>query len=317
MLTCRIAKLDKRIGNCTVLACNKWHEIFKECEKSLGVSGDATNDVFSAWNKLASDAFHRRTVAERRIQPHSTSLPPRRSNSLTGLNGKTVKVPVQLIPLERARALTSGTLLKDEAFLASIRSTGRHSIAPASNLEESLTSTITTRYSPVGVTTTRYYPDNDDGVASTRYYHDSDGLEEIRPEISRPINLEESTLCCSYPSGLSYMKSMNPYTPQADGNKSSGSSSSSIDEATDSPGGNRKSEIEAAVGPEDVRTGIQNYVDKAFNTPDHPLGTLMNRIEMVYRLSYAGVGASKFLLPHAIAETQSIIQRIHSIVRYI
>ncbi len=126
MLTCKIAKLDKRIGNCTVLACNKWHEIFKECEKSLGVSGDATNDVFSAWNKLASDAFHRRTVAERRIQPHSTSLPPRRSNSLTGLNGKTVKVLVQLIPLERARALTSGTLLKDEAFLASIRSTGRH-----------------------------------------------------------------------------------------------------------------------------------------------------------------------------------------------
>ncbi len=110
---------------------------------------------------------------------------------------------------------------------------------------------------------------------------------------------------------------MNPYTPQADGNKSSGSSSSSKDEATDSPGGNRKSEIEAAVGPEDVRTGIQNYVDKAFNTPDHPLGTLMNRIEMVYRLSYAGVGASKFLLPHAIAETHSIIQRIHSIVRYI
>ncbi len=322
--------MDKRIGNCTVLASNKCHEIFKECQKSLGVSGDATNDVFSAWNKLASDAFHRRTVAERRIQPHSTSLPPRRSNSLTGLNGKTVKVPVQLIPLERACALTSGTLLKDEPFWASIRSTGRHSIAPASNLEESLTSTITTCYSSVGVTTTRYnpdnddgvpstryYPNNDDGVPSTRYYHDSDGLEEIRPEISRPINLEESTLCCSYPSGLSYRKSMNPYTPQADGNKSSGSSSSSKDEATDSPGGNRKSEIEADVGPEDVRTGIQNYIDKAFNTADHPLGTLMNRIEMVYRLSYAGVGASKFLLPHAIAETHSIIQRIHSIVRYI
>ena len=58
----RIAKLDSHICNCTVLAFNKWQEIFKECESALGMSGDATNDVFSAWNRLASDAYQKRNI---------------------------------------------------------------------------------------------------------------------------------------------------------------------------------------------------------------------------------------------------------------
>ena len=55
---------------------------------------------------------------------------------------------------------------------------------------------------------------------------------------------------------------------------------------------------------------------QAFNNPSHPLGTLMNRLEMVYHASYGGIGANKYLLPHAIAETHSLIKRIHTIVRY-
>ena len=56
---------------------------------------------------------------------------------------------------------------------------------------------------------------------------------------------------------------------------------------------------------------------QAFNTEKHPLGTLMQRLEIVYKASYGGIGANKYLLPHAIAETHSLIQRIHSIVRYV
>jgi amyotrophic lateral sclerosis 2 protein len=276
----RIAKLDKRIGNCTVLACNKWQEIFKECEFSLGVSGDAANDVFSAWNKLASDAFQRRS-SKHSIAVGAVQQAPRRSSSLTGLQGRTVKIPVQLIPLERARAQTSGAMSRDIDLLSSIRDARR---------------SIGSRH---------------DDPFSTNVFPEK--AEEFKPEISRPINLEESTFCCSYPSGLSYRVNVPPYAPQAD--FSDGGATQSDNSHLPSVAENRQSEIETAVGPDDVRTGIQNYVDKAFNTPDHPLGTLMNRIEAVYRLSYGGVGVCKFLLPHAIAETHSIIQRIHRTVR--
>ena len=278
--------MDRRIGNCTVFACNKWQEIFKECESSLGVSGDATNDVFSAWNKLASDAFQRRS-SQSSFQAHSTMSAnlPRRSNSLIGLNGRTVRIPVQLIPLERARAQTSvSSLSRDDPLMASIRNAGRRSFASAgATIEESMV-----------------YPEKPG---------------EFRPEISRPINLEESTFCCSYPSGLSYKINVSPYAPQADLHDARAPRSASSPAPPSIANRKRGSDIETAIGPGDVRVGIQNYVDKAFNTPDHPLGALMNRIELVYRLSYGGLGASKFLLSHAIAETHSIIQRIHCIVR--
>lgn len=281
----RIAKLDRRIGNCTVLACNKWQEIFKECEYSLGVSGDAANDVFSAWNKLASDAFQRRS-SKPALNVGGVHQPPRRANSLTGLCGRTVKIPVQLIPLERARAQTSAITLRDDAFLTSIRDTARRPFASAG---ATIDDPFTTSIFPVKP-------------------------EDFRPEISRPINLEESTLCCSYPSGLSYKINVSPYAPQADFTDAVAQSGNES-QLSSAEADNGQSDIETAVGPEDVRTGIQNYVDKAFNTHDHPLGMLMNRIELVYRFSYGGVGVCKFLLPHAIAETHSIIQRVHGIVR--
>lgn len=275
-----------------MLACNKWQEIFKECELSLGVSGDAANDVFSAWNKLASDAFQRRS-SKQSLAAGAVYHPPRRSSSLTGLCGRTVKIPVQLIPLERARAQTSATLNRDDALLTTIRETAKRSFASA-------VATVTI--------------DHDDPFTTSIFPVKA---EEYRPEISRPINLEESTFCCSYPSGLSYkVNTGSPYAPQADfSDAGTQSNSANTSQLPSMAADYRQSEIEMAVGPDDVRTGIQNYVDKAFNMPDHPLGTLMNRIEVVYRLSYGGVGICKFLLSHAIAETHSVIQRIHRIVR--
>ncbi len=290
ILIFRIAKLDTRIGNCTVFACNKWQEIFKECESTLGVSGDAANDVFSAWNRLASDAYHRRNVPQPALQSRATSMTPpaRRSNSLTGIRGRTVKVPVRLIPLERARAATSSDFARDESYLAAIRNSV---VSRKSMLQQFATMA------------------EGDGEVIESNDEVADNME--KPDISRPINLEESLLCCSYPSGLSYKASTTPYAPQADlsdggsGCLKSASASQILDEK----------ELGMAVGPKDVREGIQSYVDKAFNTPDHPLGALMNKLELVYRYSYGGIGASKFLLPHAIAETHSLIQRIHGIVR--
>ena len=61
---------------------------------------------------------------------------------------------------------------------------------------------------------------------------------------------------------------------------------------------------------------VHSSPTQAFSNPRHPLGILMNRLEMVYHASYGGIGANKYLLPHAIAETHSLIKRIHTIVRY-
>ena len=253
------------------------------------MSGDATNDVFSAWNRLASDAYQKRNMpssGQFQSRPTSVTPPAKRSNSLTGLRGRTVKVPVQLIPLERARAMTSSEFGRDGDYLAAVR----NSIAVRKSLIQQFAST--------------------EGDLEANQ-ETMESMEEEKPDISRPINLEESTFCCSYPSGLSYKIPCTPYAPQADfsdGGSGSLKSASASDVL-------QENQLDLAVGPKDVREGIQSYVDKAFNTPDHPLGGLMNRLELVYKHSYGGIGASKFFLPHAIAETHSLIQRIHGIVR--
>jgi hypothetical protein len=235
----RIAKLDKRIGNCTVLACNKWQSIFAECEAALGFSGDAAKDVFSAWSRVATNSFNKRTGNERHKQtaaspPLGFAPPPRRSNSLIGLSGRTVKVPVQLIPLERARAMTSGG-------------------TSGSSLDE-----IRMRHRSLMISTSSM---------KTTASDDLQTLEE-RLEISRPLNIEDSTMCCSYPSGLSYRMSMSPYAPHADGSPSptnigaagaEGDSSSSDKEIE---GDESRSDLEETVsGSFDMKDTIRAYVD--------------------------------------------------------
>ena len=54
---------------------------------------------------------------------------------------------------------------------------------------------------------------------------------------------------------------------------------------------------------------------QAFSTPTHPLGVLMGSLEQVFKDSYAGIGANRYLLPQAIAETHSLIKRLYGIVR--
>ena len=241
--THRIAKLDKRIGNCTVLACNKWQSIFAECEAALGFSGDAAKDVFSAWSRVATNSFNKRTDRQRHTQSSSPPLgcppPPRRSNSLIGLSGRTVKVPVQLIPLERARAMTSGGT--SGSSLDEIRMRHRSMMVSSSSMKATASDDLQT-------------------------------LEE-RLEISRPLNIEDSTMCCSYPSGLSYRMSMSPYAPHADGSPSptnigaAGAEGDSCSSDKEVEGGESRSDIEETVsGSFDMKETIRAYVDNVSTT---------------------------------------------------
>ena len=236
-MLCRIAKLDRRIGNCTVLACNKWKSLFAECESALGFSGDASKDVFSAWSRLTSNSFNRKSIMERAKQPSPSHGPVRRSSSLIGLSGKTVKVPVQLIPLERARAMTSGSscnemMLKHRSVIVS-----GSSIAGASESVE---------------------------------------VAEERLHISRPLNIDNSITCCSScPSGLSYRISLSPYAPQADlseGSRSSVGDGIDREESCCSEGDTRatdknRSDLEEVVsGLYDMKETIRTYVDNVSNS---------------------------------------------------
>lgn len=241
--THRIAKLDKRIGNCTVLACNKWQSIFAECEAALGFSGDAAKDVFSAWSRVATNSFNKRTDRQRHTQFSSPPIgcppPPRRSNSLIGLSGRTVKVPVQLIPLERARAMTSGGT--SGSSLDEIRMRHRSMMVSSSSMKATASDDLQT-------------------------------LEE-RLEISRPLNIEDSTMCCSYPSGLSYRMSMSPYAPHADSSPSptnigaAGAEGDSCSSDKEVEGGESRSDIEKTVsGSFDMKETIRAYVDNVSTT---------------------------------------------------
>lgn len=108
----RVAKLDKRIGTCTVLAANKWEPIYEECEKMLGFSGNAACDVLTAWSRIAAGTFEKQqhnTYPLSRSATNSPLLeagsPLRRAASLNTIS-KTVRTPGELISLERARAMT-------------------------------------------------------------------------------------------------------------------------------------------------------------------------------------------------------------------
>lgn len=96
-----IAKLDKRIGTCTVLASNKWQPVYDECERLLGFSGNAASDVITAWSRIASSTYEQKSKLSTPVQ-----VPVRRAASLNVIP-RSVKTPVDLITLERARAQTT------------------------------------------------------------------------------------------------------------------------------------------------------------------------------------------------------------------
>uniref|UniRef100_A0A8P4JY06 Alsin Rho guanine nucleotide exchange factor ALS2 b n=1 Tax=Dicentrarchus labrax TaxID=13489 RepID=A0A8P4JY06_DICLA len=62
---------------------------------------------------------------------------------------------------------------------------------------------------------------------------------------------------------------------------------------------------------------IRLYLLKACDTPLHPLGRLVETLVAVYRMTYVGVGANRRLLPQAVNEIKSYLNRIFQIVRFL
>ncbi|XP_029929056.1 alsin isoform X2 [Myripristis murdjan] len=62
---------------------------------------------------------------------------------------------------------------------------------------------------------------------------------------------------------------------------------------------------------------IRCYLIKACDTPLHPLGRLVEALVAVYRMTYVGVGANRRLLPQAVIEIKSYLNRIFQIVRFL
>lgn len=108
MISLRIARLDRRIGICTVLASSKWQSLYEECEKMLGFSGNAASDVLTAWSRIAAGTFEKYQSPTHTLSSPAVlgvGGPLRRASSLTTVS-RTVRTPGELISLERARALT-------------------------------------------------------------------------------------------------------------------------------------------------------------------------------------------------------------------
>ncbi|XP_029300670.1 alsin isoform X2 [Cottoperca gobio] len=62
---------------------------------------------------------------------------------------------------------------------------------------------------------------------------------------------------------------------------------------------------------------IRLYLIQACDTPLHPLGRLVETLVAVYRMTYVGVGANRRLLPQAVNEIKSYLNRIFHIVRFL
>ncbi|KAM9828663.1 alsin isoform 1-T1 [Syngnathus typhle] len=62
---------------------------------------------------------------------------------------------------------------------------------------------------------------------------------------------------------------------------------------------------------------IHLYLIKACDTPLHPLGRLVEALVAVYRMTYVGVGANRRLLPQAVCELKSYLNRIFQIVNFL
>ncbi|XP_062861557.1 alsin isoform X3 [Trichomycterus rosablanca] len=62
---------------------------------------------------------------------------------------------------------------------------------------------------------------------------------------------------------------------------------------------------------------IRRYLVKAFDTPLHPLGWLLETLVTVYRMTYVGVGSNRRLLEQAVKEIQSYLKHIFQLVRFL
>lgn len=62
-------------------------------------------------------------------------------------------------------------------------------------------------------------------------------------------------------------------------------------------------------------TEVKQYLIKAFESPHHPLGSLLLDVTVAYTTTYGGLHAHPLLLTHAVVELHSIIRRLYDIVK--
>ena len=235
----RIAKLDRRIGTCTVLASNKWQPIFTECEAALGFSGDAANDSYAAWSRLASNTVKRSKRLSKDAQ--------RRSNSLDSNTRRTVRVPVELIPLERARTMTA-----TEDSAAQMR------------LELSLARSNVSLTKHLSLSNSAIHEGDSPTSLSVHNHNISSSLEIL--DISRPLHLEKSL---SYSPGrqnhlLPPPRNISPYAPQADTSPCS-STSSDKERPHSAPEDEVSMQMDEQVKQSpDAKLEIQRYLDQVY-----------------------------------------------------
>ncbi|KAB0798647.1 hypothetical protein PPYR_09640 [Photinus pyralis] len=60
---------------------------------------------------------------------------------------------------------------------------------------------------------------------------------------------------------------------------------------------------------------VKQYLVKAFESPHHPLGSLLLDVTVAYTTTYGGLHAHPLLLTHAVEELHSITKRIYDIVK--
>ncbi|KAF5288576.1 hypothetical protein FQA39_LY15355 [Lamprigera yunnana] len=60
---------------------------------------------------------------------------------------------------------------------------------------------------------------------------------------------------------------------------------------------------------------VKQYLMKAFESPHHPLGSLLLDVTVGYTTTYGGLHAHPLLLTHAVCELHSIIKRVYDIVK--
>lgn len=60
---------------------------------------------------------------------------------------------------------------------------------------------------------------------------------------------------------------------------------------------------------------IRDYLNQSFETILHPLGELAEALGTIFRDSYSGAGAHKWLLIHAVADVRSFVRRSYDIVK--
>ena len=176
----------------------------------------------SAWSKLARDTFQTKGESSTK-----QVLADRRSNSLQGMYGRNVKMPVDLIPLERARALSS--------------------IPPVLSSETVVVQNASLR-------SKRFLSQSSDSLCAC-----SHPKSKLQPEISEPLNLEESV----YTAHLSrdpLTISSSPYAPQADANPLSMSRRPHSDPEDSMSSSVFEDTLQAE--SQDTKATIQAYIDK-------------------------------------------------------